>query len=260
MELRINGVIDDLTYAEFPALIKGAEEDIDLQIDSPGGSVLTGLKIIAAIQDARVGVYAHVSTIAASMAGYIALACDHVEISSTAVLMLHNVMVDFSGNKEDLQGVMEALQTFDKIVHNIVDSHCKDKGFSARIDGGDVWLSGPEAAELFDNIEVVEPAKATALAATVNFAALVAKAKIADSAQKVDLTPCMAAVGAADDTKDDKDDKDDAKDDAKDGEDGADEPDDQTDDSAADDKGDKKAPYQVSASLMALLKQADELE
>lgn len=156
--------------------IKEAQEDVVLEINSPGGSVFAGLELIRAIQNSPHTITARVSVVAASIAAVIALACDKVEISETDIFMLHNCSLSTYGTKEDVQQDVELMKTADAVIHGIVRRHCKDaEDIEARMDKGDVWLTGEQVADLFDHAVLIETKKdATALAAVGGLSSLVA--------------------------------------------------------------------------------------
>lgn len=140
---------------------KGFDDEVELAINSPGGSVFEGLQLCHAIQNHKHPVTAKVCVMAASIAGVIALACDKVQIDKNSLLMLHNCWTFTVGNKEELQNEIEAMQAIDTILHNYIKEHCnKPDEIEEQLNKGDVWLTGEEAAELFENVELVEiPAK-----------------------------------------------------------------------------------------------------
>lgn len=65
-------------------------EEIDLLINSEGGSVIQGLSIIAAINNLPAKVNARIVGVAASMAGVIAMACDNRSMVDFGRLMIHD--------------------------------------------------------------------------------------------------------------------------------------------------------------------------
>lgn len=65
-------------------------QEIDLLINSEGGSVIQGLSIIAAIQSSPVKINARIVGVAISMAGVIAMACDNRSMVDFGRLMIHD--------------------------------------------------------------------------------------------------------------------------------------------------------------------------
>ena len=150
--IKITGEVWDLQ--EQCAAVINANEDVELVINSPGGDVFNGLQMVHAIQDCHYKVTARIEVMAASIAAVIALACDAVQIDKNSLLMLHNCWTFTAGNKEELQQEIDAMAAIDTIIHNIVEEHCYDDSIGEKMDNGDVWLTGEDAAELFDIVEL----------------------------------------------------------------------------------------------------------
>lgn len=155
----IKGDIFDLTH--ITDLITNATEDIELTINSPGGSAIEGANVARAIiSNTEVKVTANIETMAASAAAVIALSCDAVKMTKMDVLILHHCWTMAIGNKEDLEQEIDAMKHIDAILEEYLTKHCKDETkaeeLKQMLEQGDVFLNAEEAAELFDNIEIVE--------------------------------------------------------------------------------------------------------
>ncbi len=182
MKINIFGEIWDLQ--EQCAALKGATEDVELVVNSPGGDVFNGFQLVNAIQNCPHKVTAKVEVMAASIAAVIALACDSVEIDKNSLLMLHNCWTVAIGNKEELQQEVDAMTAIDTIIHNIIKEHCYDDTIGERMDKGDVWLAGADAAELFDHCVLVEKEEKHELAACASLVKLVKYANMLDKEEK----------------------------------------------------------------------------
>ena len=75
------------------------------------------------------------------------------------LLMLHNCMSYAEGNKEELANLIESMKAIDAVLHGIITDHAKDKTLDTRIDSGEVWLTGGQAAEMFDHVVLQDPVK-----------------------------------------------------------------------------------------------------
>lgn len=171
MDLKISGEIFDL--ADIRRTIEGAREDVELYIDSPGGDAFEGLETAHCISSAKCKVTAHVGFIAASAAAIITLACDKVEINKNSLLMLHNCWGVSIGNKDQLRNDADGMEAIDKVMHNIVREHCRDDAILAKIDAGDLFLTGEDAAAMFDHVTVVPAPTKAGIAAMAPLADLV---------------------------------------------------------------------------------------
>ena len=173
MDLRINGAIE--AAAAVVKALNEATEDVTLVINSPGGSVLEGLQVVNAIRNCKQKVTAKVEVMACSMGGVIALACNQVIMHKDDLLMLHNCMSYAEGNKEDLANVIESMKAIDAVMHSIVMEHVKDKKLDARIDNGEVWLTGEQAAETSDHVVIEDVATQLDMVAMAGFAGVIHK-------------------------------------------------------------------------------------
>lgn len=171
MELKLSGEIFDL--ADIRQTIEEAQEDVELYIDSPGGDAFEGLETAHCISNAKCKVTAHVGFMAASAAAIIALACDAVEISKNSLLMLHNCWGISIGNKDQLRNDADGMEAVDKVMHNIVSEHCQDDSILGKIDAGDLFLTGEDAAAMFDHVTVVSAPVKEGIAAMAPLADLV---------------------------------------------------------------------------------------
>ena len=171
MELKLSGEIFDL--ADIRQTIEEAQEDVELYIDSPGGDAFEGLETAHCISNAKCKVTAHVGFMAASAAAIIALACDAVEISKNSLLMLHNCWGISIGNKDQLRNDADDMEAIDKVMHNIVSEHCQDDSILGKIDAGDLFLTGEDAAAMFDHVTVVSAPAKEGIAAMAPLADLV---------------------------------------------------------------------------------------
>lgn len=108
--------IDAGSVARF--LEKADGEDIEIQINSGGGSVWAGSEIYTLLKDYAGKVTAKVTGVAASAASVIIMAADRILISPTAQIMIHKAATDTWGNKEDHELSVELLDSSDKAIAN----------------------------------------------------------------------------------------------------------------------------------------------
>ena len=98
--------------------------------------------------------------------------------------MLHNCMSYAEGNKEEMANVIESMKAIDAVLHSIVTERAKDKTLDARIDSGEMWLTGEQAAEMFDHVIVEAAAKKTDMVAIAGFAGVVHKLRDLEAEKK----------------------------------------------------------------------------
>ena len=94
----------DMTDKEFQNQLKNEKGDVEIQISSGGGSVFHGISIFNAIRAYDRGeVTVIITSLAASIASYIALAADKVKAYDNAVYMIHNASVFAWGDHRELR-------------------------------------------------------------------------------------------------------------------------------------------------------------
>lgn len=153
------------------ATIKTA--NIDLHINSPGGSVFDGLAIYNALQRHPANVTSYVDGLAASIASVIALAGSKVVMAENALFMIHNPWGFAQGSAEDMRKCADVL---DKCKDSIMVAYrnktgLDDAALSAAMDA-ETWYSAEEAQSAGFVDEVAAELKLAASATTFDFQAL----------------------------------------------------------------------------------------
>lgn len=142
-------------------------KDLNIYINSGGGSVFAGIAIYNMLKRHKGKKTVYVDALAGSIASVIAFAGDRVVIPSNSFLMIHKPWAECVGNSEDMRKMAEDLESVETGILNIYEEHLKEgisidaiKGMMAE----ETWLNGELAAEYF-NIEIGEE-KAIAAAVT----------------------------------------------------------------------------------------------
>lgn len=150
----------DTTAASFQKDLKelGEVNQINLHINSPGGSVFEGIAIGNMLKQHKAHVTAHVDALAASIASVIVASCDKVVMPENSMLMIHNPWTFSMGNAKELRKQADDL---DKIAESSVVTYlskASDKLSEEKIKqimDEETWLSAEEAYEygLCDAVE-----------------------------------------------------------------------------------------------------------
>ena len=156
---------------EFLDELTGTEK-INIHINSGGGSVFGGIAIYNMLKrnDAYKTVY--IDGLAASIASVIAMVGDEVIIPKNAAMMIHKPMTSYfftSKNADELRKDAEALDSCQELIMNTYMT--KAKATREEIEekvNDEIWLTGEEAAELFD-LTVEEENNAVAYAGSAMF-------------------------------------------------------------------------------------------
>lgn len=121
---------------------------INLRINSPGGSVFDGRAMAAAVQQHPARITAYVDGIAASAASWLAIAADEVVMADGAFLMIHNSQAVAIGDKRvmlDLAGVLEQLDN--SFVADYRQKTGKDAETIRAWMDAETWFSASDAVE-----------------------------------------------------------------------------------------------------------------
>ena len=163
------GAWDDMD--QYPESIKNfldeaKGKDINIYINSGGGSVFAGMAIYNMLKRHQGYKTVYVDGLAGSIASVIALAGDKVIIPSNAYMMIHKPWCGLHGNSTELR---EMADTLDKIEEGILNVYNENLAENADIEvvkamvNAETWLTGDEASKYF-NINVGESVDAVACA------------------------------------------------------------------------------------------------
>ncbi|MDD9149252.1 Clp protease ClpP [Sporolactobacillus sp. CQH2019] len=93
-------------------------DDLEVEINSPGGSVFDGSEIYTALKEYPANVVVKIVGMAASAASLIAMAGDKVLMSPTAQMMIHNAAVSADGDYRTMDHASEWLQKTNETARN----------------------------------------------------------------------------------------------------------------------------------------------
>lgn len=100
------------------AIDEAKGEELEIEINSPGGSVWAGSDIYTSLMGYQGNVITKITGVAASAASVIAMAGNMVMISPTAQIMIHNVSNVASGDYRDFEHQSEMLKNYNKSIAN----------------------------------------------------------------------------------------------------------------------------------------------
>lgn len=157
----------DTSAAGFRNALKslGDVKNINLHINSPGGSVFEGIAIYNMLKQnsARINVY--IDGLAASIASVIAMSGDAIFMPSNSMMMVHNPWVMAIGNASELRKQADDL---DQITKSSVQTYLAKAGDKldektlTQLMDDETWLTAQEAVDYGLADEVMEPNKAVA--------------------------------------------------------------------------------------------------
>ena len=154
--LRLEGPIDsenfwgdEVTPQMFREDLEAEDGDVTVWINSPGGNVFAAAEIYTMLKDYAGKVTVKVASLAASAASVVAMAGDTVQMSPTALLMLHDPSTVAMGNARDMEKAIAALN---EVKESIVNAYAAKSGLRrgriAELMSEETWLNAKKAVEL----------------------------------------------------------------------------------------------------------------
>lgn len=136
----------------------GNGSTLNIYVNSPGGSVFVASAMTAMLERAKergVTVNAYVDGLAASAASFLIMAADNIIMYKNSMIMVHKPMAYASGNVNDLQSTIDALNKVEETV--MLPLYEKkaigDMETIKEMINKETWLSAEETAEFF-NVEI----------------------------------------------------------------------------------------------------------
>ena len=124
-------------------------EDLEVEINSGGGSVFAGSEIYTALKSYPGNVTVKIVGLAASAASVIAMAGNKVMMSPTAQMMIHNVSTYTSGDYRDMEHSAEVLKSANKTIANAYRLKTgKTQEELLKLMDNETWMTAQKAKEL----------------------------------------------------------------------------------------------------------------
>lgn len=125
-------------------------EELVLEINSGGGSVMAGAEIYTVLKSSGVRTVAEIQSLAASAASYLCLGCDEVKISPVAQMMIHLPSTCTEGDRTDHLRSVQMLDSTREAILNAYELKAGGKADRAalrRMMTAETWLTAQEAVE-----------------------------------------------------------------------------------------------------------------
>ena len=154
--LRLEGPIDsesfwgdEITPQMFRDELYAEEGDITLWVNSPGGNVFAAAEIYTMLRDYPGNVTVRIASIAASAASVVAMAGNVVQMSPTALIMIHDPSTIAMGNAKDME---KAITTLNEVKESIINAYAFKTGMTrnriSKLMSDETWLNAKKAVEL----------------------------------------------------------------------------------------------------------------
>ena len=129
------------------ALQEAGGEDVEIYINSPGGSIFAGSEIYTELRNYSGKKIIKITGIAASAASVIAQAGE-CEISPTGMFMIHNVKTSASGDYRDMDNTVDALRAANQSIMNAyIDKTGMDAEILQDLMDRETYLSAQQAVD-----------------------------------------------------------------------------------------------------------------
>ena len=139
-----------ISAKQFAEDLKGLKniKEINLRLNSEGGSVFDGHAIFNALRNHDARVVVDIDGLAASIASIIAMAGDEIRMAENAFMMIHDPWVVAAGTAEELRSQADVM---DKVQEKLVNTYVKRTGGDADEIAGwmaaETWMNAEEALE-----------------------------------------------------------------------------------------------------------------
>jgi ATP-dependent Clp protease, protease subunit len=121
-------------------------QDITVNINSPGGDFFEGLAIFNLLREHPAKVTIKVMGLAASAASVIAMAGDEIRMGAGSFLMIHNAWVVAIGNQHDMRDAANVLEPFDAAMADIYAARTGQKRNDVeKLMDAETWLGAGDA-------------------------------------------------------------------------------------------------------------------
>jgi ATP-dependent Clp protease protease subunit len=158
----VNDNMSTIVQAQLMFLDSTDDRDITMHIDSPGGSVKSGLSMVDVMEWIKSDIKTVNTGMAASMGSVLLGAGTKGKRSSLrhSTTMLHQSSGGFSGNIQDAEIDWAEWQKVNKELFNLLGSYCDKKPEQVMSDATrDLWLNAEEALKYGIIDEIINPIK-----------------------------------------------------------------------------------------------------
>lgn len=141
--------IESVCPSDIDAKIEEAKgEDLEVDINSPGGDVFAGSEIYTALKSYAGNTTGRIVGIAASAAGVAAMGVNKLLIAPTAQIMAHNVSSRARGDYRDMEHEAKVLKNFNISIANayMLKTGMKQEELLALMDE-ETWFNAQQALE-----------------------------------------------------------------------------------------------------------------
>ena len=124
-------------------------EEAEIEVNSPGGSVIQGIEMANAIKNSKAVIIAHVTGLAASMASVIVCACDRIEMEEASFMMMHDPWSYVEGNADEMRKQAGLLDQMKDVIMSFYRGKFKNRTIEeiSALMSDETWYTGNECVE-----------------------------------------------------------------------------------------------------------------
>lgn len=138
-------------------------DSIIVHLSSPGGEVFTGWTIGNMLKNTKQKVTVIIEGLCASIATYIALQADEIQMAETARFMIHNPQVGIDGEEKDLKAAASQLASIKADLVKVYRAKTGlEEGQISEMMDNETWLTAEEAKALGFIDSIIRDVKAVA--------------------------------------------------------------------------------------------------
>lgn len=188
--------LDANLFALELASLDNEADTIHIHVNSPGGDVVSGLSIIAAMRSMKAFIHVHVDGLAASMAAVIAIAADRISMQDYGKIMIHNPYPSDKDAKMN-DKLRKALASLTDTLQTILSRRGCDKEKISSLMSAETWFTADEAKEagLIDEIVVSRRKEEFTNLTTTELLTRIANEYKPVNKNEMDLTKIAAKLG-----------------------------------------------------------------
>ena len=149
-ELLIYDAIGDWTGLSARQLVNSLKDidasEINVRINSPGGSVFDGIAIYNSLRHHQAHIHVQIEGLAASIASVVAMAGDTIHMAENALFMIHNPLSWVGDDAEALRKMADMLDKTTDIIANTYGNQCQqDAELIRQWMDEETWFTAEEA-------------------------------------------------------------------------------------------------------------------